>query len=64
MKHITIDSYLCNGCGGCVELCPEIFRLSEMTGKAELVTYEPQITDDVYQAVNLCPEKCIEIEEK
>ena len=62
MKHITIDTYLCNGCGACVEMCPDVFRLNELTDKAELVTLEPEITDEVYQAVALCPEMCIEIE--
>ena len=63
MKQINVDSYLCNGCGACVEFCPDVFRINELTDKAELTTYEPEITDEVYQAVNLCPEKCIEIEE-
>ena len=62
MKHITIDTYLCNGCGACVEMCPEVFGLDEITEKAVLVTLEPIITDAVYQAAAYCPEKCIEIE--
>ena len=62
MKQINIDSYLCNGCGACVELCPDVFYLNELTGKAELATLDPVITDEVYQAAALCPEKCIEIE--
>jgi ferredoxin len=62
MKHITIDTYLCNGCGACVEMCPEVFGLDEVTEKAALVTLEPIITDAVYQAAAYCPEKCIEIE--
>ncbi len=60
MREIIIDTYLCSGCGTCVELCPEVFRLGEMTGKAELVTVDPQITEAVYEAAAYCPEKCIE----
>ncbi|NOX80702.1 MAG: ferredoxin [Deltaproteobacteria bacterium] len=60
MREIIIDTYLCSGCGTCVELCPEVFRLGEMTGKAELVTVDPQITGAVYEAAAYCPEKCIE----
>ena len=63
MKQIIIDTYLCNGCGTCVEMCPEVFRFDETSGKAELVTAEPEITDEVYQAAAYCPEKCIEIQE-
>jgi len=63
MKSIIIDTYLCNGCASCVEICPDVFRLDEMTGKAELVTAEPEISETVYQAAAYCPEKCIEIKE-
>jgi len=62
IKHITIDTYRCNGCGACVEMCPEVFRLDEIAEKAALITLEPEITDAVYQAAAFCPEKCIEIE--
>ena len=61
VKHITIDTYLCNGCGACVEICPDVFRLDELTEKAALVSLEPEITEDVYKAAAFCPEKCIEI---
>ncbi len=60
MREIIIDTYLCSGCGTCVELSPEVFRLGDMTGKAELVTVDPQITEAVYEAAAYCPEKCIE----
>ncbi len=60
MRTIIIDTYLCSGCGTCVELCPEVFRLDDMTGKAALVIVDPQITDAVYEAAAYCPEKCIE----
>lgn len=64
MQSIIIDTYLCNGCASCVELCPDVFRLDEMTGKAELVTPEPEITEAVFEAAAYCPEKCIEIREE
>jgi len=44
-----------------VELCPQVFRLDPTTEKAELISLQPEITDDVYQAAAFCPEKCIEI---
>lgn len=61
MVEIIIDTYLCSGCETCVEMCPDVFRMNEVTEKAELVTTSPDITDEVYQAVAFCPEKCIQI---
>lgn len=63
MKEIIIDSYRCSGCGTCVEMCPEVFRLDSLTEKAELVAATLAVTDAVYQAAAFCPEKCIQIEE-
>jgi ferredoxin len=63
MAEIIIDSYRCSGCGTCVEMCPEVFRLDSLTEKAELVAAAPAVTDAVYQAAAFCPEKCIQIED-
>ncbi|GAB4333946.1 MAG: ferredoxin [Desulfobulbaceae bacterium] len=59
--QVVIDTYLCNGCGTCVELCPEVFRLDEATGKAALLDPEPVVTDRVREAAAYCPEKCVEL---
>lgn len=64
MGTVLIDTYLCNGCATCVAICPTVFCLDDVSGKAQLVTPEPEITDAVYQAAAYCPEKCIEIREK
>ncbi len=56
---IEIDSYRCSGCGTCVEICPDVFKMDSMGEKAELVTVMPAITDTVWQAAAFCPEKCI-----
>ena len=61
MAEITINSYLCNRCETCVEMCPDVFRIDETTEKAALVSISPKITDAVRQAAAYCPEKCIEI---
>ena len=46
-----------------MELCPQVFRLDLISEKAELISLQPEITDDVYQAAAFCPEKCIKIKE-
>ena len=33
MAELKVDDELCIGCGTCVEICPEVFALSEK-GKA------------------------------
>jgi ferredoxin len=63
MAEITIDTYLCSGCETCVEMCPDVFRIDEVTEKAALVTVSPDVTDDVRQTAAFCPEKCIDISE-
>jgi ferredoxin len=63
MAEIIIDSYQCSGCGTCVEMCPEIFRVDSITEKAALVALNPTITDAVHQAAAFCPEKCIAVRE-
>ena len=61
MAEIIIDTYLCSGCATCVEMCPQVFCMDEISEKAELVEVLPEVTDEVYQAAAFCPEKCIRI---
>lgn len=58
MKKPTVDIGLCTLCLGCVEVAPEIFRLSD-AGYIEVVdldTYPPEAVDE---AIKYCPEDCI-----
>ncbi len=60
MKHsISIDTYECNGCGSCVEICPEVFQMDENGEKAVVVNPSPNITAQVEEAAAYCPSKCI-----
>ena len=59
MAGIDIDTFLCSGCATCVVLCPEVFRLSPITGKAELIDPDQPVTDAVREAAAYCPEHCI-----
>lgn len=60
---ISIDTYLCSGCQTCVEMCPNVFILNELTGKAELIHPDQRVTEAIREAAAYCPEKCILIEE-
>lgn len=59
MSTLLIDSYRCNGCATCCEMCPEIFALNPLTGKAELLRPDQEVTEEICQAAAYCPEKCI-----
>ena len=60
-QEIIIDTYLCNGCGSCVEICPGVFKMDELSEKAVLINPKPEITDKVLEAIAYCPESCIEL---
>jgi ferredoxin len=61
MSAVSIDIYLCSGCGGCVDLCPTFFCISPLTGKAELIDPDQPVTDCCREAALFCPEQCIVI---
>lgn len=59
--HITIDTYQCNGCGSCAELCPTVFHMDEVSGRAEARTETVPMSHDLQQAASFCPCDCIEL---
>lgn len=58
--RVSVDSYRCNGCESCVALCPELFRISEASGKAEAANDTAPCSTALDQAVSSCPVECIE----
>ena len=63
MKRIpVVDIAECIDCGGCVELCPEVFKISEM-GYIEVVALSEYPQSAVQEAINICPADCIKWEE-
>jgi ferredoxin len=61
-KSIIIDVYECNGCGSCVEICPEVFEMDEDGEKAHLINSDAEITEKVEEAAAYCAQKCIYFE--
>jgi len=63
MKIPVVEIGDCTLCGGCVELCPEVFQLSDAgyIVVAELDKYPEEEVDD---AIKNCPEDCISWEEE
>ncbi len=59
MKRPVVDIGACTVCMGCVELCPEVFRLNENTGYIEVVDLEAYLQECVDEAIKYCPQDCI-----
>lgn len=62
MKRPAVDIGACSLCMGCVELCPEVFRLNDNTGFIEVIDLEQYPADLVNEAIKYCPQDCIDWE--
>ena len=58
---IKIDPNKCVGCGRCTEICPGIFKLNEVSGKAEIINNKED--ECIKKASDQCPMEAIYIEE-
>jgi ferredoxin len=57
---ITVDYDLCEGCGSCVEVCPEVFEMRD-DEKAYVIS-EDCSTCDCDEAAGICPTEAIVLE--
>ncbi len=62
MKRPAVDIGTCSQCMGCVELCPEAFRLNESNGYIEVIDLSGYPQACVDEAIKYCPQDCIEWE--
>ncbi|MFC1884190.1 ferredoxin [Thermodesulfobacteriota bacterium] len=58
----VIDVSSCSDCESCLSVSPAVFRRNEETGLIEVVEMEEYPADEIQEAVNCCPENCIELE--
>jgi ferredoxin len=49
----------CIACGTCEELCPEVFRLNEGLGFAQVINPGGGSEDKIQEAIDACPVQCI-----
>ncbi|RLB06788.1 MAG: ferredoxin [Deltaproteobacteria bacterium] len=62
-RRVYIEKEECIGCGTCEEICPEVFRLNEEEGYAEVIEPEGGPEELIEEAIDACPAECIHWEE-
>ncbi len=62
-EKIIVDQELCIGCGACVNLCPEIFELTN-DGKSKVIIEKVCGKCDYEAAMNSCPVGAIKVAEE
>jgi len=63
MQIPVVDTGECTLCGGCIEMCPEVFFENEFR-RIEVADLEKYPEDGVNEAIKYCPEDCIYWEEQ
>ena len=59
MKSVTVDQEECVGCGACVEIAGDVFRLND-DEKAEVYGKVTEANkDEVQEAIDTCPVSAI-----
>jgi ferredoxin len=57
-KVLSLDIGQCNMCLSCVEVCPEVFRETEL-GFIEIIEISPSPHREIREAIKYCPNNCI-----
>ncbi|MHC4544790.1 MAG: ferredoxin [Planctomycetota bacterium] len=62
--RVHVDSELCEGCGPCVDICPEAFELNEEGTAVVMLDEVPEeLHETCREAADSCPTEAISIEE-
>lgn len=63
-KKPYIDFSECIACGNCESTCPDVFRLNEDLGYAEVIDPVGASEEEIQDAINYCPASCIHWNDK
>lgn len=61
MPKPVVDEATCEGCGSCVEVCPEVFEVKD-DEKAHVIGPDKCNTCNCQEAADLCPTQAITFE--
>lgn len=62
--RVCVDPELCEGCGPCFDICPEVFELNEEGIAIVMLDEVPEELQEVCrEAADSCPTEAISIEE-
>lgn len=62
--RVCVDSELCEGCGPCVDICPEAFELNEEGIAIAMLDEVPEeLQETCREAADSCPTEAISIAE-
>ncbi|MHC4111940.1 MAG: ferredoxin [Planctomycetota bacterium] len=62
--RVYVDSELCEGCGPCVDICPEAFELNDEGIAIVMLDDVPEELQEICrEALENCPTEAISIEE-
>lgn len=49
----------CIACGACEEICPEVFRVNESLGFAQVINPTGAAEEKIQEAMDACPTNCL-----
>ncbi|HOX04889.1 MAG TPA: ferredoxin [Planctomycetota bacterium] len=61
---VLVDANLCEGCGPCEEVCPEVFRIVDNLARVIADPVPPESEGACRQAVESCPTNAISVVEE